>query len=187
MGLVQTVPPATEPISLSEAKLHCRVDGDAEDAKLTALIVAARSMAENQTCRALVTQQWTQMFDAFPMAAIAIDKSPLISVQSVKYYDAAGVLQTLSASTYTVHTSGIVGLVAPIARSSWPETQARREAVEIAFTAGFGNATAVPQEIKLYMLLQIAHWYKNREAAGETMDSLPFVDTLLDPYRLARC
>lgn len=186
MGLVQTTPPAAEPISLSEAKLHCRVDGDAEDALITALIVAARGMAENQTGRALVTQQWKQTFDAFPVAAIALDKSPLASVQSVKYYDAAGVLQTLAGSAYTVHTSGLAGLVAPAAGTAWPGTQDRPEAVEIAFTAGYGNAAAVPQEIKQWMLLQIGHWYARRESAGETMDALPFVDALLDPYRVVR-
>ena len=186
MGLIQTTAPATEPLDLAAVKLHCRVDGDADDSLLTALIVTARSMAENQTGRALITQSWKQTFDGFPIAAIALEKPALVSVQSVKYYDTAGILQTLASSAYTAHTTGLSGLVAPAPGTSWPATQARPEAVEVAFTAGYGAASAVPQEIKQWMLLQIGQWYAHREAVGETMSALPFVDALLDPYRVIR-
>lgn len=186
MGLTLTTVPAAEPVTLAEAKLHCKVDDAADDALITSLIVAARRMAEAQTGRVLVTQGWKQTFDAFPVAAIALERPPLQSVQSVKYYDAAGALQTLDSSTYTVHTSAILGLVAPAVGASWPGTQARLEAVEVAFTAGYGAAAAVPQEIKQWMLLQVGQWYANREAAGDKRDPLPFVGALLDPYRILR-
>lgn len=169
-----------------EAKLHCRVDTSDDDMLITALIVAARHMAEQQTGRALVAQSWKQTFDKFPCSAIALDMPPLVSVQSVKYYDGDGALQTVSASDYTVHTSGIVGLIAPTYGVAWPSTQDRLEAVEVAFTAGYGAAVAVPQAIKQWMLLQIGHWYANREAVGDKRDPLPFVDSLLDPYRVIR-
>jgi uncharacterized phiE125 gp8 family phage protein len=187
MGLTLTAAPGTEPIALAEAKLHCKVDVTDDDALITALIVAARRLAEQQTGRALVTQQWKQTLDAFPVAAIALDLPPLQTVESLKYYDTDGAQQTLAAGTdYTVHTSTPLGLVAPAYGTTWPATRDMLEAVEIAFTAGYGAAAAVPQEIKQWMLLQIGHWYENREASGDRRNPLPYVDALLDPYRVLR-
>ncbi len=186
MGLTLTSAPAAEPVSLAEAKLHCRVDLGDDDTLLTALITAARRLAEGQTGRALVTQTWKQTFDAFPLAAIALERPPLQSVTSVKYLDSAGVQQTLDAGAYTVHTSAQLGLVAPLPGTRWPTTQAHLEAVEVIFVAGYGNAATVPQEIKQWMLLQIGHWYAHREAAGEQLAPLPYFDALLDAYRVMR-
>lgn len=187
MGLAITIAPTVEPVSLDDVVAHCRIESAEENSLLLSLIVAARRLAEQQTGRALVTQSWKQTFDAFPAAEIALAMPPLVSVQSVKYYDPDGAQQTLSgASDYTVHTSGIVGLVAPAYNTSWPATRDMLEAVEIAFTAGYGSAAAVPQEIKQWMLLHIANWYENRESAGERREMLPFVDALLDPYRVIR-
>lgn len=186
MGLTLTTAPAAEPLSLAEAKLHCKVDVTDDDALITALIVAARRLAEAQTGRVLVTQSWKQTLDALPVAAIALYLPPLQSVQSVKYYDIDGVQKTLAGTDYTVHTSTQLGLVVPAYGTTWPGTRDVPEAVEIAFTAGYGNAAAVPQEIKQWMLLQIGHWYENREASGDRRDPLPYVDALLDPYRVLR-
>lgn len=186
MGLVLTSAPGSEPLEIADAKLHCRVDDSADDALLTALIVAARRLAEAQTGRALITQTWKQTFDEFPLAAIALERPPLQSVTSVKYVDTAGVLQTLANTAYSVHTSAQRGLVAPVPGSTWPATQDRLEAVEIVFVAGYGNAATVPQEIKQWMLLQIGHWYAHREAitVGDAGSELPYVGALLDPYRV---
>jgi uncharacterized phiE125 gp8 family phage protein len=49
---------AVEPVSLAQAKLWLRVDHDAEDGLITALISAARDYVEAQTGLALAPQTW---------------------------------------------------------------------------------------------------------------------------------
>lgn len=184
MGLTLLTAPAVEPLSLAEAKAHCRVDSTDDDTLLTALIVTARRMAEQVTGRVLVTQSWRYSLDAFPCAALWLPYPPLVSVQSVKYLDGDGTLQTLVTDTdYTVHTSALLGLVVPAYGKTWPVPRIVPEAVRIEFTAGYGAAAAVPNDIKQWLLLQIGHWYDSRSAVGDDRrEPLPFVDGLLSPY-----
>lgn len=66
MALRQLVAPASEPLTLQEAKLYLRVETPEEDDLLLGLISAARFDAENRTNRALVTQKWELVLDGFP-------------------------------------------------------------------------------------------------------------------------
>lgn len=75
--------PTTEPITLDEAKLHCKVDGAADNALITDLITAAREIGEKETNRAFITQTWQLTFDVQP-DVIEIPKAPLQSIVSIK-------------------------------------------------------------------------------------------------------
>jgi uncharacterized phiE125 gp8 family phage protein len=185
MGLSLATAPATEPVTLSEAKLHLRVDVSDDDTLITALIIAARRMAEQHTGRALVTQEWVYTLDAFPVAEIILPLPQLVSVDVVNYIDENGADQVLAGTEYDVFKSGILGMIAPAYDKTWPATRDNAEAVAIEFTCGFGNAAAVPQEIKQWMLLQIGHWYSCREAVAQgNFAKLEFVDSLIEPYRV---
>lgn len=50
---------------------------------------------------------------------------------------------------------------------------------------GFGSKPEdVPAAIRQWVLLTVAHYYENREAAAPgSLAPLPFIDALLDPYR----
>lgn len=186
MALKLLTSAAEEPVTLAEAKLHCRVDGTEDDALFTGVIIpAAREAAEHRTGRALVTQQWELSLEAFQVGAFDLPKPSLQSVESIKYRDTAGILQTLDPAAYTVHTSALVGKVAPAYGSSWPATRSQLDAVIVSFTAGYGDRTKVPAGLKSWILLAIGTLYENREAfaSGQTVE-LPggFWDRLLDPY-----
>jgi hypothetical protein len=70
----------------------------------------------------------------------------------------------------------------------WPTTRQQINAVQITFTCGYGAATAVPSGLKHWILMRLATLYANREAVAilsrGKVDPLPFVDSLLDPYRV---
>lgn len=169
MGLVRTVAPATEPVSLTEAKAQCRIDGTAENDLLTALIAAARTHLEEITWRALITQTWRLTLRGFPTcnAPIYLPRPPLIAVSSITYVDTAGTTQTLASGDYTVDAAAEPGTIEPAWGLSWPLTRDQPAAVTITYTAGFGNAAAVPSDLVHALKLLIGHWSENREAVAE--------------------
>lgn len=191
MGLSLVTAPAEEPVTLAEAKVQCRVDADitADDALITALIVAARERAEHDTGRALVTQTRRYTLDRFPCWGLKLPRPPLQSVESITYIDTVGAEQTLDAAEYRVITDRLTGLVAPVHGGEWPATRATENAVAVTYVAGYGAAAAVPQAIKQWILAAVATLYGQREAlvmssASEIPRSM--WDSLLDAYRIYR-
>lgn len=187
MSLKLILGPASEPITIAEAKVHLRVESDFtdDDTLITALIVAARQGAEHMTGRALIPQTLELALDEFE-EEISLLRPPLASVSSVKYVDADGVLQTLSTSDYILDDHSAPARVVPAYGTSWPSTRCQPNAVLIRYVAGYANAAAVPQEIKQWMLLRIGVMYENREEVniGNIVTEMPFVDCLLDAYKV---
>lgn len=167
MGLLQTAAPATEPVTLTEAKSHLRVDTTDDDTLITELIKAARQVVENNTGRSLVTQTWRLSLDAFPRnsEAIRLERGPLVSVQSLTYVDTNGTTQTMAASKYVVDTLHIEGEVALAHGEAWPNTRGDRNAVLVNYTAGYGAASAVPDALKAAIKLRLGDLFANREAS----------------------
>lgn len=187
MALIRIAAPASEPLALADAKAHCRVDHSDDDALITALIVAAREQAEHETGRALVTQTWELVHDTFPEAFV-LRKAPIASVTSVKYLDpATGVEQTLDPADTLLDNASEPGYVVPAYGKAWPTARAVPNAVRCRYVCGYGNAAAVPQAIKQWMLLAVGTMYAQRETvmAGQ-IAGIPdrFWSGLLDPYRL---
>ena len=56
MALVMTTGPVVEPLTLTEAKAHLRVDSTVEDPLISSLITAARQHIETTLTIALITQ-----------------------------------------------------------------------------------------------------------------------------------
>lgn len=186
MPLRLATAPAAEPLSAADAKAHLRVTGSGDDAYITALVTAARQLAEQKLNRALISQTWDLVLEEWPDDdELCIPMGGVTSVTSVKYYDTANVQQTWSSSKYQVALAGPLAELGPICTESWPSLYDRLEAVEIRFVAGYADAASVPSALKQWMLLQIGHMYEHREAASDfEVFALPFVDGLLDPYRV---
>lgn len=192
--LVRYAAPAVEPLTLEEAKIHLRVDDGAEDTLIESLIKAFRSSIDGKDGwlnRALITQTWDLHLDRFPADSrtpIQIPLPPLQSVTHVKYYDADGILQTLSSANYFVDSVSEPARLFPAYNLSWPTTRERPNAVNVRFVAGYGAAAgSIPEAIRQAGLLQIGHWYANREsvAVGVSVAEMPqSVGWLLRPYKI---
>lgn len=190
MRLTLVTAPLEEPITLAEARAHLRVTATDEDAKILALIFAAREYAENFTGRALVTQTWDLVLECFPRGReIRLPKPPLQQVVHVKYRDVDNVEQTLATSDYQVDADDTSPRIVLATNKSWPDTYDRIDAVTVRFKAGYGGTAKVPYAIQAAMLLLIGHWFENREAVniGNITTALDFsVEALLYQHRIIR-
>src|ERR1019366_1734411 len=109
-GLKQTVPPTSEPVSVTTLKAFLRLNTTSEDTLLAGFISSARDLFEHGTDRQLMPATWTLYLDAFPRI-IRCPRAPLTAVNSVKYIDSGDNLQTWATSNYSVDTAREPGRV----------------------------------------------------------------------------
>lgn len=190
MSLTIHTAPAVEPVSVAEAKLHCKIDSADEDAAVTLLIKAARRYCENYRRESFILTVWNLGLDRFPRLrdrrggclttpyfdrdAILLPVGPAISVTGILYADTAGDGQVFG--DYDVDLSSRPGRIRPEYGVSWPQTREQMNAVAVTFSAGYGAAGSnVPEHLREAMLLLIGHWYRNREAVniGNITTELP--------------
>lgn len=188
-----TSAPATEPLTLTEAKLFLRVTHSSEDALITGLITAARIHCETRTRRAFITQTVTQSFaelfaDGAPML---LARAPVASISSVTYVDSDGTTQTLSSDAYRLittsgPTAGRATLEATDDYSAPTLDGTRAYPVTVTTVCGYGSASSVPAGIKSAMYLLIGDLYEQRAetVAGSVQGTRFTVDRLLAPYCL---
>lgn len=186
-GLKVTTEPDVEPVTLDEAKAQLRQSSsDADDPMIAQLIVAARLRAESFCVRSFIQTTWTMTLDAFP-PVIFLPRSPVISVDEIRYIDDNGTQQTLSASLYQTDLANRQGRIAPAYGEDWPTYRRVMNAVEVDFKAGWGTtADAVPMPIRRAISVMVATWYENAEAVvtGTIATKIPLsAEFMLAPYR----
>lgn len=173
--LSRVLEPAAEPVTLAELKEHLRIDTSAEDSFLSSLIASARSWIERSTGRVLITQTWQMLFDAWPTSStIFLPRPPLMSVSSVKIYDADGVANTLSPSLYLTDINADRPRIVFKSGTARPQPGLPANGIEIEFVSGYGDLAAdIPPALAQSVKLLAAHWYEKRELV--TTDGMPTV------------
>ena len=182
MSLTLNTPPSTEPVSLAEAKAHLKLDTSDEDDLVAALIAAARARAEWHTGRALIAQSWTLWLDAWPRDAIEIPLPPLQSVTRLVVHAPDDTPRILDPSTYRIDAASAPARLALKENISPPTNLRPMNAVELAFTAGYGEADAVPAPFKQAILQIVADLHTNRGDADAVVSNA--AQALLAPYRI---
>lgn len=173
MELSARTAPKKTIVSLAEAKRHLGVADNTHDIDIERMIRAATEVLTRSTGRAFLTTEYRLRlagfcaiggFASFP---IELPFPPLISIDSITYYDSAGDQQTFS--DYQLENDGDMPARLFPARDSglqWPVVQSDRvDAVTIDYTAGYGDSDdAVPPTAQQWVLLAIRHWYDNPAA-----------------------
>ncbi len=188
MPLLLTQGPLVEPVSLAEAKAHLRVDSADEDTLIASLITSARVHIETTLGQALNTQNWSLFLDNWPVSGtVQLPRAPVISVDSVKTYDANDIATVFAPENYFADTVSEPPRLLLRGAASWPRPGRAGNGIEIAFTAGYGPArNDVPEPFRQAILQLVAHWFENRElvAMGGQPAMIPAtVMSLLTPYR----
>lgn len=190
MDLVLVTAPVAEPITTADAKAHLRVDSTDDDTYIDSIIKASRRWIEHTYGLALVTQTWDGSLDAFPWdGVIQIPKRPLVSVTSITYYDDDLSTSTVfSSANYQVDTVKRPPRIVLKSGSSWPTDSLRLSSgVVVRFVAGYGAASAVPEDIEHAIKLLVGQLYAHREPeiTGAVVAKLGFtIDALLADHRL---
>lgn len=190
MALTLMSGPAEEPVTVSEAKAHLRLDGSTEDILIASLIVTSRLHVEAALGLALITQGWRLTLDRWPEAGeVRFPLRPIQSVSSVTVLDDNGTPAVVPSQDYLLDGQALRPRLVP-RDGKWPAPGPRANGIEIQLSAGIGDeADDIPQPIRHAILLLVAHWYEHRDPLeiGSAAAAIPAaVSDLLRPYREVR-
>jgi uncharacterized phiE125 gp8 family phage protein len=160
--------PAVEPVSLSFAKQHCRVDTDADDLYIQSLIAVARQYVEDVLDITICSTVWEVKYDLFPVWAIILPRLPMLDrAVTVTYRTGDGTFGTLSSATdFQIDASVLPGRIYPQWARSWPATRGDENSVTVRYSAGYGDdGQSAPPVVKHLILLLTAHFYDTRQPA----------------------
>jgi uncharacterized phiE125 gp8 family phage protein len=205
MATVITTAPIVEPISLAEVKTHLRIDTTDEDGFLQALIFTSRLHVEVALNLALISQNWSCFFDAWPQSltsleahsALAANASalrfplgPVKSVDAIRVYADDGTFVAVPVNGFAIDLYSRPARIARRVNTNLPTPGRALNGVEFAITAGFGAVPAdVPAPIRQALLLLVAHWYEHRDPGeiGTDAAKVPAtVSALLAPWTPVR-
>ncbi len=172
--VARVVPPATEPLSLAEAKLFLRVDGSSEDSLITDMITAVRESAEAYMRASIISQTWAVTYDDYAPTCTPLPFGPVQLLSSVISADRAG--------NETIIDDGLYSLSAGN-RAVQFDSVVMGHRVIIRYVAGYGDAGDVPEAIRQGMLLHLAALYDNRLEAVSVPEASR---TLYHTYRDVR-
>ena len=186
-SLTTTTPPAVEPVTLAEAKAHCRVDTSTDDAYISSLITAAREWCEAYCDETFVHTQYRMTLDAFPHE-IELPRPPMASSGTVTAVTVTYTLEnqstaTLATNQYRVDRDSTPGVIRTLYNGSWPSHLLDYNAVTVSWWGGMGaSGSSVPQRVRNAILWLVGLWYERRMAADAVnLSEIPFgVKALLD-------
>jgi len=161
--------PAVEPVSVSQAKEHLRIDASFsdDDLYLQTLITAARVWVENAADRTLIRSQWQIKFDMFPSNDIELRRPPLMSDPVVVTYvpSNTGNYTPVAFTDFRTDRDSEPQVIRPQWNGSWPTARGAENDVTITYWAGYGESgDDVPAAARHTILMLVAHWYTAREA-----------------------
>ncbi len=183
--------PDCEAVSLEQVSAHVRVDSTDDQEYIIGLISVARELVDSITGRVSITSEWkltastwSDLLDRSKDTA-KIYRTPLISVDSVKYYPAdKGAQVTMSSSDYRVITGYEPGLIQ--FKTDLPALDDRPDAIQIEFAAGYTHSDMTPAIHKHAQKVIVADMYDQRAsiAYGQPYEVKPVLRNLLENQKV---
>jgi len=185
-GSVRETAPNIEPATAAELRaLLVETSTGLPDADAETLIQVAREEIEEVTGLAMITQGWRLSLDSWPSdgepwwdgqrqmaiselrgipAIVALPAYPLQTIDTVTVYDEGGTGTAVTiADFFDVDTYQKPGRMALKSGKTWPVALRKTNAVQIEYSAGYGDAaTDVPAPIKRAVLQMAAYLHEHR-------------------------
>jgi hypothetical protein len=195
-SLVRATEPASNPVTLAEAKLHLRVDNTDDDTLINNLLAAATRWAEDYCDRTFCATQWTMRLDSFygPVGSpvqfgLRADGNNIEGRQgTVPNLDIElprpPMVQSGTATAVTITYTPSAG--ASTTTLDATEYLVDQNSTTVTWWAGYSaDGTSVPATVKSAILMLVAHLWRNREMAAEAaLTEVPMgTRALLDTIR----
>lgn len=165
MTIVTITPPASEPVSLAEAKLYLRIDHSAEDGLIEILIAAAREAVEAGIGRALLKRRVRESLDIWRREAVqgaVLGLGPVTDVIAVRLLADNGSQSVLAPERYRLE--GFRDRPRLVFAAGVPTTLRDVGGIEIEYECGFAEEVSdLPIALRLATLQIVASLYEARQ------------------------
>lgn len=186
MTITIITPPASEPVSLAEAKLFLRVDHSAEDELITMLIVAAREAVEAAIGRALITRRVRESLDIWVREAAqgaVLGLGPVTDVVAVRLLADNGSQSVLETERYRL--DGHRDRPRLVFADGVPATLRQIGGIEIEYDCGYADEPEdLPVALRLATLQIVASLYELRLGDGGVPETARALMRPFAPVRL---
>lgn len=158
-------PPATEPITLEQAKTFLRIDGDALDGEIELMAIAAREDVELLTGLLLIDQTVrVQAGDPWDLDHLTV--GPVKDFLAIGSLQPDGTIDPLPIEAFELTGSGLDRGIRPV--GNVPGLAARPIVVDL--VVGFSaNAAAVPASLRLLLLQMLRARYDDKAVDVERL------------------
>lgn len=185
MPIKIVTPPASEPVSLAEAKLFLRVDHTAEDSLIAALIGAARQAVEAGCGRALIARRVRESLDIWRRDVsngAVLGLGPVTDVVAVRLLADNGSQSVIDPERYRLEGHrDRPRLVFP---SGFPATLRSVGGIEIEYDAGYAeDAADLPIALRVATMQIVAALYELRQGEAPIPET---ARALIRPFAPAR-
>lgn len=182
MSQICISPPTILAVTLGQAKLNLRVDGEYLDALIEIWLQGIIAELEHETGQCLMPQTWEVTLDGFG-DTIGLPH-PVISIESVSYLDSQGARKELSPTAWSLSRGRYKSVLSPFAGASWPVTFRSSEAVIIRLICGHGaSAESTPANVRLYILAKLVEQFDPVTRTERDTVQSTYVERLLDACR----
>lgn len=152
-----------EPVSLSQVRMHAKIDDNTEDAIILDYIAGARQKIEQWTGLLLRSCTMTLKLDAFD-DPILLPRAPVRSITSITYTDGDGDAQTVAGSDYALREYMGQYQITPLG-NTWPTIEDYSQVTVVA-VAGFETPNDVDFDLKAVIYRMVSHMDANRGEQG---------------------
>jgi uncharacterized phiE125 gp8 family phage protein len=158
--------PIFAPVELAQFKRNLRIgtqdeDDDSQDLYLQEILDNIIDEVQTDIGRQLARATYTMYLDDFPTEDLPITLGPVGAISTVKYYNSANTLTTMSSADYLLDNVNLTARMRFL--NTYSVYSDRLNGVEIEFTNGWATAAEIPKDLKDAIVLLATDRYLNPE------------------------